>query len=470
MAESDLHWMTIAELSEKLRTRQLSPVEVTQAMLDRIAALDPALRSYQTVMAETALAEARTAEAEIAAGNWRGPLHGVPYAAKDLCYTLDAPTGFGTAAYQGWMAPYESTVTARLRAAGAVLLGKLHMTEGATTLHDPELPGPINPWGETIWTGVSSSGSGVATASGLCFGSLGSDTGGSIRFPSSACGVTGMKQTWGRVSLYGVVPLAYSFDHVGPMARSVEDTAIMLQAMAGYDSNDPATSREPVPDYRTALAKGVPHLRIGLDEKMLKGVSAPVRAALDHVVQTLLKTTGARPRPITIPEHGDIQDVATALITAELAVAHEKMERANRYSDALKGMIAAGRKVTASQVVNGMHRRADFTGRFRHVFDQVDILVMPVLPVPTPPTAEMTLQGMMNQDWGISRYTMMFDLTGSPSLTIPAGVDPDGMPIGIQLIGPDFGEERLFAAGHAFQQATDWHLKRPPLPVARELV
>jgi len=173
---------------------------------------------------------------------------------------------------------------------------------------------------------------------------------------------------------------------------------------------------------------------------------------------------------VTIPEHGDIQDVATALITAELAVAHEKMERANRYSDALKGMIAAGRKVTASQVVNGMHRRADFVGRFRHVFDQVDILVMPVLPVPTPPTAEMTLQGMMNQDWGISRYTMMFDLTGSPSLTIPAGVDPDGMPIGIQLIGPDFGEERLFAAGHAFQQATDWHLKRPPLPVARELV
>jgi amidase len=191
------------------------------------------------------------------------------------------------------MAPYESTVTARLRAAGAVLLGKLHMTEGATTLHDPELPGPVNPWGDKIWTGVSSSGSGVATAAGLCFGSFGSDTGGSIRFPSSACGVTGMKQTWGRVSLYGIVPLAFSFDHVGPMARSVEDTAIMLHAMAGYDRNDPTTSREPVPDYRAALSKGVPHLRIGIDEKMLKGVSAPVRAALDHVVQTLLKTTGA---------------------------------------------------------------------------------------------------------------------------------------------------------------------------------
>ena len=469
MAESELHWMTIAELGEALRARKLSPVEVTEAMLARIDALDPTLRSYQTVMAETALAEARTAEAEIAAGNWRGPLHGVPYAAKDLCYTLDAPTGFGTAAYQGWMAPYESTVTARLRAAGAVLLGKLHMTEGATTLHDPALPGPINPWGETIWTGVSSSGSGVATAAGLCFGALGSDTGGSIRFPSSACGVTGMKQTWGRVSLYGIVPLAFSFDHIGPMARSVEDSAIMLQAMAGYDRNDPTTSREPVPDYRAALTKGVPHLRIGIDERMLKGVSAPVRAALDHVVQTLTRATGARPRPITIPEHGDIQDVATALITAELAVSHADKDRADKYSDALKSMIAAGRKVTASQLVNGMHRRADFIGRFRQVFDQVDILVMPVLPSPTPLTEEMTLQGMANKDWGISRYTMMFDLTGSPALTVPAGVDPNGMPIGIQLIGPDFAEDRLFAAGHAFQQATDWHLRRPPLPAEREL-
>jgi amidase len=469
MAESELHWMSITELGEALRTRRLSPVEVTQAMLARIEALDPVLRSYQTVMAETALAEARGAEAEIAAGNWRGPLHGVPYAAKDLCYTLEAPTAFGTVAYQGWMAPYESTVTARLRAAGAVLLGKLHMTECATAQHHPELPAPINPWGSETWTGVSSSGSGVATAAGLAFGTLGSDTGGSIRFPSSACGVTGMKQTWGRVSRHGVVPLAPTFDHVGPMARTAEDAAILLQAIAGYDRDDPTTSREPVPDYRAAATVGVPHLRIGIDEKALRGVAWTVRAALDHLVQNLVRTTGARPRPVTLPDHSDMEAVATSMMMAEVTAAHEAMERLGQYSEALRGFIEGGRKVPAAAFVKGMQRRADFIGRFRAVFDQVDVLVMPVIPYPTPLAAEMSWETMADPARGITRYTMLYDLTGSPSLTVPAGLDPEGHPIGIQIIGPDFAEERLFAAGHAFQQATDWHKRRPPLPAAREM-
>ncbi len=268
----DLAFESLAGLGQALRERRISPVEITRAMLARIDELDPGLHAYRTVMPDTALAEAERAEQEIAGGDYRGPMHGVPYAAKDLCFTLDAPTAFGSVAYGDWMAPHESTVTARLRQAGAVLLGKLHMTEGAVATHHPDIPQPVNPWGGERWTGVSSSGSGVATAAGLCFGSIGSDTGGSIRFPSAACGLTGMKPTWGRVSRYGVVPLSPSFDHIGPIARSAEDAAIMLQVMAGHDANDPTSLRAPVPDYLGALAEIPRGLRIGVDDAALAGI------------------------------------------------------------------------------------------------------------------------------------------------------------------------------------------------------
>ena len=462
-APTDLAYAGIAAVGRDLRDRRLSPVELTRAMLDRIDRLDRGLHAYRVVMRDAAMAEAQRAEEEIAAGDYRGPLHGVPYAAKDLCFTVDAPTAFGSVAYGDWMAPHESTVTARLRQAGAVLLGKLHMTEGAVATHHPAIPQPLNPWGASRWTGVSSSGSGVATAAGLCFGSLGSDTGGSIRFPSAACGLTGMKPTWGRVSRYGIVPLSPSFDHIGPIARSAEDAAIMLRSLAGHDANDPTSLRVPVPDYAAALAEPPRGLRIGLDEAALAGVEAPIRAALDHLVETLAAVVAARPVAAALPQQDGLLHACWTIISAELAVAHETMERAAGYGPSLIELIERSRRTPAPDIVRAFQLRANFAGRFRALFDEIDLLVLPVLPVATPPAEIMTLDRMADENLGVGRFSVMFNATGSPSLTLPAGFDGNGMPIGIQLIGPALSEDRLFALGHAFQQVTDWHLRRPPL-------
>jgi amidase len=461
--DTDLTFLSLAGLGQALRERRISPVEITSLMLDRIDRLQPRLYPYRTVMRETALAEARRAEEEITAGDYRGPMHGVPYAAKDLCYTLDAPTAFGSAAYGNWIAPHESTVTARLRQAGAVLLGKLHMTEGAVAAHHPAIPMPVNPWGSGRWPGVSSSGSGVATAAGLCFGSLGSDTGGSIRFPSGACGLTGMKPTWGRVSRHGIVPLSPSYDHIGPITRTAEDAAIMLQVIAGHDANDPTSLRAPVPDYLAALAEVPRGLRIGIDEVALIGIEPAIRRALDHVVETLRAVAAARVAPIVIPDQKSLLQACWTIISAELAVAHEPMDRAAGYGQSLIELIQRSRRTPTLDIVRAFQRRADFAGRFRDMFDEIDLLVLPVLPVGTPPAEIMTLERMADEQIGVGRYSVLLNATGSPSLTIAAGFDDNAMPIGIQLIGPHLLEDRLLALGHAFQQATDWHLRRPPL-------
>ena len=265
MSETPLHYMTITELAELIRSGELSPVEATQAQLDRIAKLDGHLKSYATVMADHAMLQARRAEQEIADGDYRGPLHGVPIAVKDLCFTTGVRTMGGSKVYADHVPSFDSTVVARFEAAGAVLLGKLNLTEGAMGGYNPELQIPLNPWDNDRWTGSSSSGSGSATAAGLCYGSLGSDTGGSIRFPAASCGIVGIKPTWGRVSRYGVLALAESLDHVGPMTRSVADAAVILQAIAGFDPNDPTSLSDPVPDYMDGIGAGIEGVRIGYD-------------------------------------------------------------------------------------------------------------------------------------------------------------------------------------------------------------
>ena len=257
MSETALHYMTITELAGLIRSGDLSPVEATQAQLDRIVRLDGHLKSYATVMADHAMLQARRAEQEIADGDYRGPLHGVPIAVKDLCFTTGVRTMGGSKVYAEHVPSFDSTVVTRFEAAGAVLLGKLNLTEGAMGGYNPELQIPLNPWDNDRWTGSSSSGSGSATAAGLCYGSLGSDTGGSIRFPAAACGIVGIKPTWGRVSRYGVLALAESLDHVGPMTRSVADAAVILQAIAGYDPNDPTSLSDPVPDYMDGIGAGI---------------------------------------------------------------------------------------------------------------------------------------------------------------------------------------------------------------------
>ncbi|MDE0390086.1 MAG: amidase, partial [Rhodospirillales bacterium] len=263
---SDLHELMLTEVAAKIQSREVSAAEVTAHTLARIERLDGTLRSYATVMADVATEQAAQADAEIASGTARGPLQGVPFGLKDLCLTKDAPTHVGSVALHNWSPGVDGTVTARLREAGTVFAGKLQMTEGAYAVHHPSIAPPVNPWHPDYWTGVSSSGSGVATTARLCYGSLGTDTGGSIRFPSQACGVTGLKPTWGRVSRAGAFALSETLDHIGPMARSAADCAAILGVIAGVDPDDPTTVQAPVPDYLGSIDAGIEGMRIGLDE------------------------------------------------------------------------------------------------------------------------------------------------------------------------------------------------------------
>ena len=266
MPETPLHFKTITEISEEIASKQLSPVDVTSAMLERIEELDGQLKSYATVMADSAMAAAQEAEQEINTGTYRGPLHGIPIAVKDLCFTKGVRTMGAAKVLENHVPEFDSTVITKLASAGAILLGKLNLTEGAMGGYNPEFDIPKNPWNPDRWTGSSSSGSGVATAAGLCIGSLGSDTGGSIRFPSAACGVVGIKPTWGRVSRYGVFALAESMDHVGPMTRSVADAGIILEAIAGSDPNDPTSLPDPVPNMLEGIGRDLQGIRVGFDE------------------------------------------------------------------------------------------------------------------------------------------------------------------------------------------------------------
>ncbi len=288
-----LHYKTITEVAKLIESKEVSPVELTSHMLDRIEKLDPRFKSYATVMGESALAAARSAEQEIQAGAYRGALHGVPIAVKDLCFTRGVRTMGGTKPLADHIPDFDATVVAKFDDAGAVLLGKLNLTEGAMGGYNPDFDIPVNPWNVDRWAGASSSGSGVATVAGLCFGSLGSDTGGSIRFPAAACGVVGLKPTWGRVSRYGVLALAESLDHVGPLTRSSADAGIILRAIAGRDSNDPTSLPEAVPDMLEGIEQGVKGVRIGLDETYVsKGVDHELAEAVLAGVR-LLEARGA---------------------------------------------------------------------------------------------------------------------------------------------------------------------------------
>ena len=283
MNDSELHHLELLEVGREIQSRRISSEEVTRHMLARIEAVDARLHSYVTVMAQQALEDARRADAEIAQGRRRGALHGVPLALKDLLWTRGVPTTHGLTLHRDHRPTEDATVVRRLREAGAVILGKLQQTEGAFADHHPEITAPVNPWGAQLWPGASSSGSGVATAAGLCFGSLGTDTGGSIRFPSAANGITGLKPTWGRVSRHGAFELAASLDHIGPMARSAADAAAMLAAIAGADPLDPTASQCSVPDYLAMMTRGFSGLRLGMDRQWaLDGVDAPSRQAVEQ--------------------------------------------------------------------------------------------------------------------------------------------------------------------------------------------
>jgi amidase len=459
---TDLHYLSLAEVSRRLAAREISSVEVTRALLDRIARVDGRLKSYAIVTAERALADAARADGETAAGKRRGPLHGVPVAVKDLCDTAGIATAAGMAIHRDRVPAKDATVVARLRAAGAVILGKLQMTEGAFGAHHPSIPAPLNPWNEAYWTGSSSSGSGAATAAGLCFAALGSDTGGSIRFPSTMCGLSGLKPSWGRVSRAGVFPLAPSLDHIGPMTRSALDAALVLGVLAGLDPDDPTTSPAPVPDYAATIDRGVRGFRIGVPTDLV-GMDADSRAALDGAIAVLAAAGGSMVE-IVLPPLDEPTVQWLSLCGVEAALAHEKTypARAAEYGPVLAGLLDTGREVSALDLARLQLRRARLTGELNRLMATVDLLLMPVMGIATPLIAAMANRTPETVAARL-RYTAPFDMSGHPTLTLPGGFTTDGMPTGFQIVGRAFDEAAILAAGHAYQNATGWHLKRPPV-------
>ena len=466
MSANDLHYSELVEIGRLIQKRELSSVAATQSQLNRIAQLDGQLKSYAYVMATSALEQAEAADLEIAAGKVRGPLHGVPTAVKDLCWTKDAPTAAGMKIYRDNRPKEDATVVIKLKEAGAIILGKLQLTEGAYADHHPDIDPPRNPWDATLWPGASSSGSGVATAAGLCYGSLGSDTGGSIRFPSAANGVTGLKPTWGRVSRYGVFELAATLDHIGPMARSAVDCGAILGAIAGADPKDPTAVLEPVPDYLANLNGSLRGTRIGVDPRW---TSEGVDAASTRVLRSALHIAadlGAEIHEVVFPDPAAMIADWFPLCGVETAVAHEATypSRKSEYGPGLAGLIELGLQQSGTDYQKIVLRREAFRGMVRALFEKVDLLAVPAQAFAAPSISTMATLGE-NPDLiaGLLRFSCPFDMTGSPSITLPGGFAENGGPVAFQFVGRHFDEARLVAAGDAFQRVTDWHRRHPSL-------
>jgi amidase len=468
MTDDEIAWLDLSTVARLIREQMLSAEQVTQAQLRRIERLDTQLHAYACVTSELALTQARAADQRQAQGQALGPLHGVPIAVKDLCWTAGIATAAGMQIYKDFVPDQDATVVKRLREAGAVLLGKLQMTESAFSGHHPLTVVPVNPWEASAWTGVSSSGSGVATAAGLCFGSLGTDTGGSIRFPSAACGVTGLKPTWGRISRYGVFELAASLDHIGPMCRTAEDCGLMLGVLAGADPKDPTALQAPVPDYSAGNKDNLSGLRIGWDAAYaLNDVEPEVAQAVKQTLAVLEKL-GAQIVPIAMPEVGDLVENWVPHCGIEAAVAHTNTYPSRRaeYGSMLAGLLDIGNKLTATDYQRILLQRATHTGQLNAVLMQVDLILMPAMPFAAPSTERIAnLRKEPGYRRLMSRFTAPTDMSGHPTLTFPAGETASGLPVAAQLVSGHLNEGLLVRAGSAFQNATQWHLRRPPIEV-----
>ena len=467
----DIYYKSLREVARRIQSRDLSPVDLTRLMLDRIARVDPRLKSYATVMSDQALADARAAFQEIEAGHYRGPLHGVPIGIKDLCYTKGVRTMGGTAVLKDFVPTFDATVVSKLRSAGAVVLGKLNLSEGAAAGYNPSFDVPINPWRADRWPGMSSSGSGVATAAGLCFASIGTDTGGSIRMPSSANGVVGLKPTYGRVSRYGVLAMAPSLDHVGSLARTVADAAIMFDAIAGFDPQDPTSLNEPPPNVLSQIGQGIKNLRIGLDRTYaLKGTDSGQAAAFENAV-TVLESLGAQIVDVKMPDVTAAVGTWMTICSSEMAAAHAANypSRASEYGPYLREFLASGLRVTPQQLSAARKRQAELTTQFSALLESVDAMAGPAGGDPAWPITHELQVGPMaayHAAWSAaaprsSEFTMPMDLSGVPAICLPCGFAAEGVPYSIQFTGRRLSEAMLCRIAHAFEQATSWHDRHP---------
>jgi aspartyl-tRNA(Asn)/glutamyl-tRNA(Gln) amidotransferase subunit A len=475
----DVERLTIAGSGGAIKNRKISPVELTQAYLSRIERVNPAINAYVTVTADEALSQARRAEDEIAHGNYRGPLHGIPFSIKDNIATRGIRTTAGSKLLGNWVPDFDATVVAKLKDAGAIILGKTNLHEwalGGTTIN-PFYGTTRNPWDRNRIAGGSSGGSGAAVAASLCLGSIGTDSAQSVRNPASMCGIAGFKPTYGRISQYGTVPGtgAYSCNQSGTLARTVTDTALILSAVAGHDSRDPLSAREPVPDYSAALGKSVKGLKLGIlrgyfEEVMTSEVRESFAAAIRQLEQLGIQT-----EEVTIPHMDLIPAVKVCTSRVENASAHDHnlRTRPRDYSNQTLHAYVAALLVPAATYVMAQRVRRIICDEFRALLERVQLLAVPTVGFPAP-TIEECNSGWLDIDGkkirrqdarsGVDSFsTIPFNVTGLPSLSVCCGFSAARTPTGMQIAAGAFQEELILSVAHAYEQATDWHTRRPTL-------
>ncbi len=471
--QDELVFRPARELAKLVRSREVSPVEIADAFLTRIEELNPRLNAFITVTADEARREAREAEREIASGDYRGPLHGIPYAPKDILATRGIRTTNGSRVTPDWIPDYESTITARLREAGAVLLGKVNLLEFAMGSGVLSGFGPSrNPWHLDYSPSGSSSGSGTALAAYMTPLSIGTDTGGSIRAPAAACGIVGLKQTYGRVSRYGVTTLSWTLDHAGPMTKTVWDAAVMLRIIAGRDPKDPTTSSEPVPDYEAALAPGVEGLRIGVPSGyFFDGANAEVEGAVRAAID-LLATLGARLVEVDLPHARLAGSAGWIVAMAEASAFHEKRlsETPELFDPLVRERLEVAKFYSATDYIKSLRVRTLLQDEMAQVFESCDVMAVPGSTQVAPKlddeaAARSDVKPGSTSPAFRGGNTFLGNMTGLPAITIPCGFSqgPPPLPIAIQFYGKPFDEAAILRAAHAYESATDWHKRRPNL-------
>ncbi len=472
MKNEDLALDDLTAIADAIAEGRTTSVAATEACLARIDAWQPRVNAFLRVYREKALEQARAMDAELAAGKRRGPLHGVPMAHKDMYYRKGEVSTGGSRIRGDWVAPVTATVLSKLDAAGVVELGFLNMAEFAAgpTGHNVHHGHCRNPWDQTRVTGGSSSGSGASVGARMVYGALGSDTGGSIRLPAAACGVVGMKATYGRVSRAGAVARSWSLDHVGPLTRTVRDNARMLSVIAGHDPDDSTTSEKPVPDYEALLDGGVAGLRIGL--ALPNDGPAPLDPQIGGAVQAAADTLGrlgARVTPVTLPDFTALYRAAEVMVKCEAAAMHRPwMEKTPElYANQVRTRMEAGFFIPATQYIDALRLRAHFVKEFLSTaMDGVDAVLLPAIPFPLPTIEETDTEtkggpAVLKMVAGFTGLTRPFNTLGVPALSVPCGFDTNGAPIGLQLVGRPFDEAMLYRIGHAYQGATEHHLRVP---------
>jgi aspartyl-tRNA(Asn)/glutamyl-tRNA(Gln) amidotransferase subunit A len=465
--------LTLSEASELVRTRKLSPVELTQECLNRIERLDSKLNAFITVTAEAALAQAYAAETEIQHGNWKGPLHGIPIGLKDILDTANVPTTAASGVFKDRIPAKDADVARRLRAAGAVLLGKMNLHEfaygGSSAI---SYFGAVhNPWDYSCSSGGSSGGSAAAVAARLCYAAIGTDTGGSIRQPASYCGIVGLKATYGRVSTSGVIPLSWSLDHVGPMTRTVRDAVLVLRVIAGYDQQETSRTETRVPDYAVTIAESTSSLRLGIPRAYFYDqLDAEIEAAMEAALSVLKTLTATQQEIAPLATDGTYSSWSipySAVFTAESYTYHKNyIERSPElYQPATLKRLRAGAEVTAATYIQSRRELEQIRRSFGELFQKIDLLITPTVRIPPATIAELQadLDTARAKELSMLHNTRPFNVCGLPTISIPCGFTSSGLPIGLQITGRAGDEATMCRLAYAYEQATDWHKREPNL-------